>query len=104
MDTQERRSPWWTDLVDSSTECCQCDRGDDATDDATRDKPGQSGGAIIAWSCRSCERQKALMVSTAFSRSDGDPDWLLIGMIVPGEDVVLGSGEPNVEEKSREPV
>ena len=39
------------------------------------------------------------MVSTAFSRSEDDPDWLIIGIIVPGD----GNGEPNiVAEESRE--
>ena len=43
------------------------------------------------------------MVSTAFSRSDDDPDWLIIGIIVPGDGVVLRNGEPkNVAEESRE--
>lgn len=57
---------------------------------------------MIAWSCRSCSRQKAMMVSTAFSRSEEDPDWLLIGMIVPKDGVFLGKGEPNKAEESRE--
>ena len=42
------------------------------------------------------------MVSTAFSRSEEDPDWLLIGMIVPKDGVFLGKGEPNKAEESRE--
>ena len=41
------------------------------------------------------------MVSTAFSRSEDDPDWLLIGITVPGE-VVPGNGEPNKAKESRE--
>lgn len=40
------------------------------------------------------------MVSTACSRSEDEPDWLLIGMIVPGDEVVLGRGEPKVGEES----
>lgn len=44
------------------------------------------------------------MVSTACSRSEEDPDWLLIGMIVPGDEFDFGGGDPNIAEESHEPV
>lgn len=41
------------------------------------------------------------MVSTACSRSESDPDWLLMGMIVPRDRFDVESGEPNIAEESR---